>query len=415
MSVREVLEARLFLIARLLAKSVRASALRHRKGGDAVPIEKVQGVAVSTYYRGEVGVPPSEGKLCCVVLVEDRQAEREIPNEVNGVKVVPIVSGRIFALDVVEAVPETNSERVGVVRPLVGGVSIGVLGCTAGTLGCFVRDADTGVPMILSNCHCIAMNWGNCYWGWRLLTERGKLPVLQPGPADLASMGEECYTEGDCPIVMCTTDVVGRYTVAYTVRWVPVVPATGDVIPINYVDAAVATLLPNIAYREEILGVGKYGRPITPTLALVGKRVIKSGRTSGVTFGNVIAVAGAVKCSFPGWGVALFDDQIVVKQVSEGGDSGSLGLLDEKWRDGSYKVFGLLFAGGTGPEAEPVTVYNNIARVVTELNILFPGQEKVSPLLSPVQEREKLHKVALGLSATALIGGVVATLSLAHK
>ena len=83
----------------------------------------------------------------------------------------------------------------------------------------------------------------------------------------------------------------------------------------------------------------------------------KSGRTTGHTVGKIKDISATVKVNYDDK-VALFRNQILTTNISQGGDSGSL-VLDMK-----AKAVGLLFAG-----SEVVTIVNPISEVLRALDI----------------------------------------------
>jgi hypothetical protein len=128
--------------------------------------------------------------------------------------------------------------------------------------------------------------------------------------------------------------------------------------PANKVDIALATLSKNIDYTPAVMGndrkpinvsgrlagflfagsgdyyvVSKTSNVLTyyPGLELInaspadvkpGDRVVKCGRTTGCTEGEVVSANAVLEVRYPA-GMALFEDVIVVRGRSAGGDSGS--------------------------------------------------------------------------------------------
>lgn len=223
-------------------------------------------------------------------------------------------------------------------RPAPGGVSVGHVDITAGTLGS--RAIGLTAPwnnrhLILSNNHVLA----NSNDG------RVNDSIIQPGRAD-----------------------GGRHPgdqIAVLARWVPINFGGAP----NVVDAAFGW-----AWHERIRGEqyylsggsGAFYRTGTaPLAASLGMIVGKSGRTTGLTQGRVTQIGVSVNVNFGGGRVALFRNQIAIQSVnanpfSAGGDSGSLVW---HWATGVRPV-GLLFAGGGG-----TTFANPIGAVLTALNI----------------------------------------------
>src|SRR3989440_5132752 len=112
---------------------------------------------------------------CIVVFVEAKRPEAElrrwdvVPKAFGGIRTDIVETGRFHALEMAQAVDLGRTRRI---RPAPGGVSIGHIQITAGTLGVLARR--NGRPVILSNNHVLAnQNAG-----------RVGDPILQPGPAD---------------------------------------------------------------------------------------------------------------------------------------------------------------------------------------------------------------------------------------
>jgi len=223
-------------------------------------------------------------------------------------------------------------------RPAPGGVSIGHVNITAGTLGSRAIGLTapwTNRHLILSNNHVLA----NSNAG------RVNDSIVQPGPTD-----------------------GGRHPgdqIAVLARWVPINFGGAP----NFVDAAIGW-----AWHERIRGEQYYlsgGAPAyyrtgtAPLAASLGLLVGKSGRTTGLTQGRVTQIGVSVNVNYGGGRVALFRNQIAIRSVnanpfSAGGDSGS---LIWNWATGVRPV-GLLFAGGGG-----TTFANPIGAVLAALNI----------------------------------------------
>src|SRR2546427_307947 len=112
---------------------------------------------------------------CIVVFVEAKKPEAQlrhrdvVPKTFGNVRTDIVETGRFHALRSEQAIDLERTKRT---RPAPGGVSIGHVQITAGTLGVLARR--NGRPVILSNNHVLAnQNAG-----------RVGDPILQPGPAD---------------------------------------------------------------------------------------------------------------------------------------------------------------------------------------------------------------------------------------
>jgi len=206
------------------------------------------------------------------------------------------------------------------IRPAPGGVSVGHHRITAGTLGCLAlgRTAPRNSRlMILSNNHVLA-NSNDAVFGDS---------VIQPGR----------YDGGTPP----------NDQVAITERFVPL--QYGG--PTNYVDAATAWCGRDPVRRELIYpSGGQYAlfrigsAPQYPTL---GSTVGKTGRTTQLTQGRVVALNWAGWINYGAPGSAYFSGQFVVQGTTNFSAPGDSGSVIWKWEAGLAPV-GLLFAGGGG-------------------------------------------------------------------
>jgi Divergent InlB B-repeat domain len=267
---------------------------------------------------GFVGIADSEADEAITVFVENEQAGQVVPDSFYGYTVRTDVTGTIEASSAPVAEPTTvvDPQREEKVRPLVGGTSLssyvarsGGLYLYAGTLGMVTYD-----DRILTNAHVIAMNPQTYEF-----LDSGTT-VVQPGTGDGGGLGDR---------------VGGLLT------YIPI-----DFGPdaINYADAAISTIDDGIAAPagEQFSEGGDYWIQGWTTVSR-GDIVRKSGRTTGVTTGEVLYTNASVVVSY-GSRSAYFEDLIVVGQVnysfSQPGDSGS--AVD---KDGQF--VGLLFAGSS--------------------------------------------------------------------
>lgn len=223
-------------------------------------------------------------------------------------------------------------------RPAPGGISVGHKAITAGTLGCLVRGRTApriNRLMILSNNHVLANS------NAAVLGDA----ILQPGP----------YDGGTNPADQIA--VLERFrTISF---------AAGAS---NLVDCATGWAWPERVRRELMFLSG--GTPnffrigATPVAATLGLAVGKSGRTTQLTRGSVVAVGATINVNYGGGRVARFVNQISIRassgDFSQGGDSGSLIWT---W-DTRRAPVGLLFAGGGG-----TTFANRISDVLRALDV----------------------------------------------
>lgn len=223
-------------------------------------------------------------------------------------------------------------------RPAPGGVSVGHVNVTAGTLGSRaigLTEPWTNRHLILSNNHVLA----NSNAG------RVNDSIIQPG----------AYDGGRHPADQ----------IAVLARWVTI--NFGGAA--NFVDAAIGWAWHDRIRGEQYYLSGSnpayYRTGTVPLAASLGLPVGKSGRTTGLTSGRVTQIGVSVNVNYGAGRVALFRNQIAIQSVnanpfSAGGDSGS---LIWNWAAGLRPV-GLLFAGGGN-----TTFANPIGAVLAALNI----------------------------------------------
>ena len=123
----------------------------------------------------------------------------------------------------------------------------------------------------------------------------------------------------------------------------------------NLVDAAIAAPLNVADVKDEILNIG----PIQGTVqGQLGMAIKKSGRTTGLTTGEIQQVDVTANVQYGAGQVAVFTDQLLAGAMSQGGDSGSA-ILNE-----SNRLTGLLFAG-----SDTTTIINRIENVFSALGV----------------------------------------------
>lgn len=208
-------------------------------------------------------------------------------------------------------------------RPIEGGVTIAPLNESyVGTLGCFLQRVTNGSRQVfaLSNNHVLAD------------TNRLPIgtPIVQPGPE-----------------VAPTTqvDVFSALSAFVPIQF----PQTRLTPVVNVFDAAIAIVAnERLIRRGKMLGITRYVPKIAA--AVPGMRVIKAGRTTGVTTGIVTATrVNGVQVNYgtrTSPKIATFNDTIEIisddpaKPFSMPGDSGSV-ILDRA----TGRPVALLFAG----------------------------------------------------------------------
>lgn len=246
-----------------------------------------------------------------IVYVDDPSDPRItqfIPKTLDGVRVI-VKKGKFTLMTLApplsgfEPVAAIYADRTRRVRPVPGGVSIGHPQVTAGTLGCAAIDKSTKEVLGVTNNHVAALQWGYAEIG-----EKGD-PILQPGPHDGGTL----------------EDSIGELE-----RWEPV-----RVDKVNTIDGAV--------FRSDKLAgtIEDVGEPDLTVEPYVGMNIVKSGRTSGVSYSRIIDIDATVLVSGRDYGVCRFDNQIVCEPgILYPGDSGSwIGETD------TFRTVGIGFAG----------------------------------------------------------------------
>ena len=286
-----------------------------------------------------------------VMILLEKPGVPRIPDNIEGVPVRPVVTGRMYALKKPPWAADPGGEEEPTLsptdswpRPVPIGISTGNANeIAAGTIGCRVIDS-AGNIYALSNNHVFAME------NFALIYIENK--ILQPGRYDLPGY---VYTQDD---------VIGNL-----VAFVPIDFEGG----INYVDAAIA--LTSVNNLDNATPSDGYGIPQSTTQeAVINLPVKKYGRTTGLTKGKIYAVNAIVNIYYyyhenP----AIFADQIIITPgtFSDGGDSGSLIVIDgkAKTKADNCKPVGLLFAGSS-----LYTIANPIDRVRNAFKIEIDGQ-----------------------------------------
>ncbi len=248
--------------------------------------------------------------------------------------------------------------QVGQARPIELGTSGGNINdrslryCCSGTLSSLVQDAG-GTQYILSNNHVLARS---------NQAQIGEA-INQPGQID-----QNCGQSGE---------------VANLSDFIQIKFKKRGSAPPNKVDAAIAQIIEGQVRTDgAILDVGVLSG--NTVAAFIGQTVQKSGRTTGHTFGTVVAVDVTVdvgyskECGGATNQVARFVNQIRIAagDFSSSGDSGSLiveaNTVDPV--DGLPRAVGLLFAGSSNS-----TLANPIDQLLNLFDVTMVGGTIVPP------------------------------------
>ena len=332
--------------------NVSAFNVKERVKSQILKIPGVSGIGVSPARNvpvnlgGEYGPFEAPEMVNIYVTRLTPELEAELPKEIDGVETNIIEIGEVIAFDVDPTMKH---------RPAFPGISIGNIDITAGTLGAVVIDNETGLKAILSNTHVLTSS---------PIQNTSSLEIFQPGVHDGGALEEN--------------------KIATLARWI--VLKNGEVDR-NFIDCGIAIPENQEDLTEEVLGIGV---PVGAQSAEVDMRVVKSGRTTGVTFGNVLDVNATLIVNYLEHGIMLFDDLIVADKMGAPGDSGSLVLNSE-----NNRAIGLLFAGSS-----TIIIICKMDRIIPALNITIGDS---GPVLGepPVQG---LSPVTLGLGVIGLLG-----------
>ena len=288
--------------------------------------------------------------LCIVCSVKEKVPASQlsgqdlVPATVDGTSTDVVQTGVIRAL-------QAPTDRF---RPAPGGVSVGHVAITAGTLGCWV--IKNGQKVILSNNHVLANSND---------AEIGDA-ILQPGPFDGGSFPQDHIANltqfvpisfqgepSQCQFANAVISVfnLGCRLIDSNTRYHVTKIQAED----NLVDAAIAAPLNAADVKDEIINIG----PIQGTVqGELGMAVKKSGRTTGFTTGEIQQVDVTANVQYGAGQIAVFTDQLLAGAMSQGGDSGSAVL------DDNNRLTGLLFAG-----SDTTTIINRIENVFSALGV----------------------------------------------
>jgi len=344
----------LVLVGALLFGAIPASAGENPGRGKSLGQARkaLEQELLSLAGAGFVGIAHSEAQGEIIVFVEDEQAKQRMPRSFNGYTVRTEVTGKIQALTtrVTEPLASVSPERRGEVSPLVGGISLSAWETDpyyAGTLGMITYD-----DKILSNAHVIAMD---------------------PDTGDFLDLGTDIIQPGSLD------GGRGGAKVGELEDYIPIDFAPGAE---NYADAAIGSIWgdADASYGEQFGEGGNYWIEGWTEVS-IGDTVRKSGRTTGVTTGQVIMTNYSGKVRYgdqEDYQEANFVDQIVVKQdnwsFAGAGDSGS--AVD---KDGEF--VGLVFA--TDSETGDYVIINKAEHIINGLGIDVEGQYNLTIFSTP--------------------------------
>lgn len=345
--------------------------------------------SIGVGYKLKAGKPTKELALQFTVAKKAAPEVLELINTTEIPKSIE-VDGVIVPTDVIErsykpafriVAESSGGPRKTRIDPIVPGVSVANVKLSAGTIGCIVFDRANGTPYVLSNWHVLHGPHG----------EIGD-EIVQPGPhddnrVDLNHVGTLVRSHlgqaGDCAI--CSIE--GR------------------------------------SFEKNIFEIGvEVGQLGEPEL---DDKVIKSGRTTGVTHGIVRRLHTIAKIDYGdpigdqeigGFEIGPDNDHASDDEVSKSGDSGSAWMFKNNAGKPTKVMAGLHFAGeGSGDPDDhaiacyPKSVFEKLEITPTPLqpeNVPAPGRGYDSKFLSEAIGLPKLSKDNLG-HAVKLNGGEI--------
>jgi hypothetical protein len=234
---------------------------------------------------------------------------------------------------------ENQEQQTFPIKLGASGINANSQDCCSGTLGSLLADKD-GKQYILSNNHILG----------RVGHASAGEAIVQPG-----------YIDSFCNVAL--PDTVAHFTAAPPIQT-------------SNVDAAIAQVVPGaVDGRGEIIGLGGVASdgsyipapPANTTVsAFVGMAVAKSGRTTGLSCGTILAVNAIIvidisaECGNPTSVSVSFDHQVVAGRIATYGDSGSM-IVEA----GTARPVGLV--AGISNDGTFITA-NPVSEILSELN-----------------------------------------------
>jgi len=291
----------------------------------------------------------------------------------------------------VTVIPLENQEQQALPIKLgTSGVNGNAGDCCSGTLGSLLTDQN-GKQYILSNNHVLG----------RLSSAKVGEPIVQPG-----------FVDTFCDFAQ--PNVVAHFTAA-------------PPIDSSNVDAAIAEVVPGaVDSQGDIIGLGGISSdgsyiaspPANTTVdAAIGMAVAKSGRTTGLSCGTVLAVDGSFTMDFPAdcgnptrQQIGFSGQVIVGYGLIRPGDSGSL-IVDTATSRPVGLVAGLS-TDGVYTTANPASEVLSALGTATGLKFTFVGGTEHAVSCTPASatqaERAKEESAAANVIPSEEIAGVVA-------
>jgi len=238
-------------------------------------------------------------------------ADEVIPNEIDGVKVDIVEVGVLKKLS-------SNTYKTQVVRPLVGGISIGNVDITAGTLGYFVQDNKNNI-YLASNAHVFTDDPSK--------KKPRHVEIVQPGVYDKGTQVVATYTWHqrlipDSCLHKGTNYIdfaVAEPLVSYEVKEIDLDVSGLKFVGFGFAGSSLSSVVCKVKY---IVEAGYTPVNTQTTEVNIGDILHKTGRTSCHNTSTVIDDSAVVTVNYDTYDVT-FNDIILTTPFMEPGDSGS--------------------------------------------------------------------------------------------
>lgn len=315
-------------------------------------IKNVVGYGNGTKRKG--GIDTGEDAIVFFVKekTENISEEDRIPAELDGKKTDVIETGS-FSIKLLQ--PSAITTHTKNILPLRGGIQIQPEGMNIfGTLGFLAKDRISGKILGVTNAHVA----GN--------------PLVLPS-----------YVKNN--LIADGTDFTDSST-ANGLNLYQSTEAGGSVVgsvfkdkPLNYniyntIDASLFSIKPEAGITAGILSLTKYPQTFMhPDSVPFGHKVYKSGRTTGVTDGELISKDATVTVDIGESGDFIYmSNQLIVYKddgtFAEGGDSGSAICIDIG--QGKVSIVGLLSSAATSASGSSTTSCVRIDELVNQFDIV---------------------------------------------
>ena len=277
---------------------------------------------------------------------DDISDEDRIPATVDG-KTTDVIETGVFSTLLLKPCGTELMNKT--IVPIRGGLSISD-GGGSGTLGAVVKDATTGKLLALTNAH-VAGNPLNCSASEAAQLEAAGVKFIHGPTAVGLEMYQPLSSNGN-QFGSVVKDVEINFS-----SW-------------HRVDASVISIKSEYGVTPGIMGITKYAQPfIHPGTISVGTKVLKAGRTSGVTHGEILSMSATIGAEAGGGLTSNFENQILIEpdedHFASPGDSGSVLCVD--LGDERAGIIGLVFAANL--EVGGIVMANRLDDVVDALGI----------------------------------------------